>query len=161
MHLLGGVIGPLLKGSGTHLVWMSHNKRIRVNAADKSQELVQGVLLHETYAPLIIHFLDTKKVLSDIIFVCKYFHWLIFQSSVGKSVCRQLIWNDYGDFVDRYPLEKSLVDDDNRVKFLKQIYDELDDLLESSSSKDWLPGTDGSMRALFVYICFSQKKTKK
>ncbi|MCP3923726.1 MAG: hypothetical protein GY714_14185 [Desulfobacterales bacterium] len=100
-----------------------------VNALIERRELVKRVLLHDTYSPLIIIFLDTKEVLFNITLVCKYFRWILFESSVGKSLSQKLLWNDYGGFVHRDPCLKSIIKSDNRVEYFRQIYLEFDTIL--------------------------------
>ncbi len=101
---------------------MSNNKRLRVSKSSDEQDtfqetleegktrienlqrLINDTIFHDTYSPLIIKWLEPLYVVKTISLVCKWLNKLLFNNGqVSKMLTKELIKNDFGPFIERYP----------------------------------------------------------
>ncbi len=102
---------------------MSSNKRRRVDNEDgdtsyedstdialakiaKLRQLVSDTLLHDTYCPLFLKFLEMRFIVTNVVLISKYHNNLLFNHPLSYSLSRSIASNDYGRFLTDSPFSK-------------------------------------------------------
>ncbi|MCP3923730.1 MAG: hypothetical protein GY714_14205 [Desulfobacterales bacterium] len=116
-------------------------------------------LLHDTYGPMIIKWLDCIFVVKNIPLVCKWLNNIIFKSGQRSiSLCKQLTKNDFGCFIERCPKIKTLLTNKQPRELLKNMYLDLESILKNEKIEHSLMiklfqfGDQNTMNGL-IYWC--------
>ncbi|MCP3923719.1 MAG: hypothetical protein GY714_14150 [Desulfobacterales bacterium] len=114
---------------------MSNNKRIRSSKQEQRlNDLIKTTLLHDTYTPLILKWLDPLYLIKNIPLVSKWFNQLLFYKGyISRSLCKNLIKSDFGCFIERCPVVTIKLKNTKPRDLMKDMYTNLDHIFENDS----------------------------